>query len=168
MITYSSNAYLKGVNKYKYYQTRIEDKIITIKKLIDAEKFILNEDGNDILLLDNGFYILEIIPLNENYICRCFIDDKLNLIETLYILSNKNELVDGIPTYESLKLTYVVTSDIRKIYHENSLIKLKEANMIDLKKFIYLNNYFNNLIHDIDNLNSDLDYKNLIRKIGEL
>lgn len=168
MITYSSNAYLKGVNKYKYYQTRIEDKIITIKKLIDAEKFILNEDGNDILLLDNGFYILEIIPLNENYICRCFIDDKLNLIETLYILSNKNELVDGIPTYESLKLTYVVTSDIRKIYHENSLIKLKEANMIDLKKFIYLNNYFNNLIHDIDNLNSDLDYKNLIKKIGEL
>lgn len=168
MITYSSNAYLKGVNKYKYYQTRIEDKIITIKKLIDAEKFILNEDGNDILLLDNGFYILEIIPLNENYICRCFIDDELNLIETLYILSNKNELVDGIPTYESLKLTYVVTSDIRKVYHENSLIKLKEANMIDLKKFIYLNNYFNNLIHDIDNLNSDLDYKNLIRKTGEL
>ena len=168
MITYSSNSYLKGINKYKYYQTRIEDKIITIKKLIDTEKFILNEDWKDILLLDNGFYILEIIPLKENYICRCFIDSELNIIESLYILSNKNELVHGIPTYESLNLTYVVTSDIRKIYHENSLIKLKKENKIDEERFIYLNNYFNNLILDIDNLNSNLDYKNLIKEIGEL
>lgn len=167
MITYSSDSYLKDVNKYIYYQTRMEGKIITIKKLIDTKKFVINEEGKDILLIDNDYYILELIALDENYICRMFIDNNLNEIERLYILSNKNELIDNIPTYESLKLTYVITNDIKKIYHEDALIKAKENKIIDEERFYYLENYFNNLMINLGDLNEKIDYKKIIGEIGE-
>ena len=72
-----SNTYLRDVEKY---QIKIfldeEDYYVSVKKLISVrEKFIIKEN---ITVMDNGYYIFEVIPKNENYAMRIFLDENKN------------------------------------------------------------------------------------------
>ena len=56
-----------------------EDYFVSVKKLVHlSEKFIIR---NNVIAMDDGYYILEIIPKNDNYALRVFLNDKKEVIE---------------------------------------------------------------------------------------
>ena len=75
-----TNTYLREAEKYNIKLFLDEDDYyISVKKLIHvSEKFVIRDD---IVAMDNGYYIMEIIPKNDNYALRLFIDSNKNIIE---------------------------------------------------------------------------------------
>lgn len=56
-----------------------DDYYVSVKKLVHlSEKFIIR---NNVVAMDDGYYILEIIPKNDNYALRIFLNDKKEIIE---------------------------------------------------------------------------------------
>ena len=54
-----------------------------------------------------NFTLLEYTPLHENYNVRVYIDDKLNILEYYFDITDGNEIEDGIPYYDDLYLDVV-------------------------------------------------------------
>ncbi len=127
---YTSATYLKDITDYNFSLFYDIDKkyYITVKKINEIkEPFILNEDGELIKILDNNYYILEFIPLNENYICRIHIDKEKKVIEKVFTVSKSNKFKNGIPTYEDLKLSLICINNKTKTYNLDVLSKLVES-----------------------------------------
>ena len=75
-----TNTYLREAEKYniKLFLDE-EDYYISVKKLIHlSEKFIIRDN---IVAMDDGYYIMEIIPKKGNYALRIFIDSNKNIVE---------------------------------------------------------------------------------------
>lgn len=147
---YSSSTYLRDVNKYKLYLYKNDNEAIIVKKILKIiNPFSLVEFGEEIKLIDNDYYIVEIVNLNNDYICRLFLDSNLNIIEEYYTVTKNNDIKNGIPVYEDLGLSYVKINGKEKIYHEEKLINDDGNLKSGLEKIIKLN----------------LDTKDLILKI---
>lgn len=75
-----TNTYLREAEKYniKLFLDE-EDYYISVKKLIHlSEKFIIR---NNVVAMDDGYFIMEIIPKKGNYALRIFIDSNKNIVE---------------------------------------------------------------------------------------
>ncbi len=150
---YSSSTYLRDINEYKLYLYKNDNEAIIIKKILKIlNPFSLIEFGEKIKLIDNDYYIVEIVTLNDNYICRLFLDNSLNIIEEYYTVTKNNDIKDGIPVYEDLGLSYVKVNGKDKIYHGEKLIND--------------DGYLNSHLEKIMKLN--LDMKDLILKIKKV
>lgn len=78
-----TKTYLREAVKY---QVRLfldeDDKWVVVKKLIEiTEPFIIRENVTG---MDNGYYVLELIPKNENYALRIFFDENKKIVEYYY------------------------------------------------------------------------------------
>lgn len=150
---YSTSTYLKDIDNYKLYLYKTADEIITIKKVIQIkEPFILKEFDKNITLINNGYYIIELVPVDSYYICRLFLDNNFNIIEEYYTVTKNNKIIDGIPMYEDLLLSFIKVNNNEKIYHEE-LLKDGE------------NEYLKKAIKKIMKLNLNVD--DLVKKIKE-
>lgn len=137
---YSSSTYLRDVNEYKLYLYKNTNDVIIIKKILKIiNPFSLIEFGEEIKLIDNDYYIVEIVPLNNNYIYRLFLDSSLNIIEEYYTVTKNNNIKDGIPVYEDLGLSYVKVNGKEKVYHEEKLINHDGNLKSNLEKIVKLN-----------------------------
>lgn len=88
---YLTSTYLKDIVKYKISIFVKEKYCITVKKILKIKgPFVLKEENNSITIIDNGYYILEYILFNENYICRVHIDKEENVIERFYTATKNN------------------------------------------------------------------------------
>lgn len=151
---YSTSTYLKNITKYKLYLYKNNNDVLIIKKIINIiEPFYLIEFSKKIKLLDNDYYIVEVVPLNGFYICRIFLDNNFNIIEEYYTVTKDNKIIDGIPVYNDLVLSYVKVLDKEKIYHEEFLQNDS-------------NEYLKEAIEKIKKLN--LNKNDLIKKIKEV
>src|SRR5574344_1057546 len=104
--------YLRDLIKYnlKVYISDEKDYYVTIKELIDIETpFILS---NGLLLMDNGFSIVEVIPKNENYAMRVFFNEKKELVEYYFDISLGNGLDEEtkLPYYDDAFLDVTITN----------------------------------------------------------
>lgn len=130
---YLTSTYLKDVELYQLSMFVNEDYCICVKKIKRIkEPFILNEDGKNVTIIDNGYYILEYIPFVENYICRIHIDNDYNIIERFYVATKNNCMNEGVPTFSDLKLSYVCIGKIRKIYNDEICKKELDKEDYDL------------------------------------
>ena len=134
---YISSTYLKDITDYtfKLFFDKTKDYYITVKKINKIKApFILEEEEREVTIIDNGYYILEYIPLNEKYICRVHIDKEKNVVERFFIASRQNKVENRIPTFEDLKLSLVCIDDIVKMYNlnlVNDLVNKKEMSFED-------------------------------------
>ncbi|MDO4962920.1 MAG: hypothetical protein Q4E75_02315 [bacterium] len=150
---YSSSTYLRDVSEYKLYLYKNDNEVIIIKKIVKiVNPFSLVEFGEEIKLIDNDYYIVEIVNLNDYYICRLFLDSSLNIIEEYYTVTKNNDIKDNIPVYEDLGLSYVKVNGKDKVYHGEKLINDDGYLKHSLEKIMKLN----------------LDMKNLILKIKKV
>lgn len=75
-----TNTYLREAEQYtiKLFLNE-DDYYISVKKLIHlSEKFIIRDN---IVAMDDGYYIMEIIPKKGNYALRLFIDNNKKIVE---------------------------------------------------------------------------------------
>ena len=98
-----TKTYLRDVNKYKleiYYDK--EDYYLSIKKILNIEKPFILENG--LCLIDNNYYIVEVLPKNENYAMRVYFNEKKERLEYYFDISLKNGLDEEtrIPYYDDL------------------------------------------------------------------
>ena len=126
-----SNTYLRDVEKY---QIKIfldeEDYYVSVKKLISVrEKFIIKEN---ITVMDNGYYIFEVIPKNENYAMRLFLDENKNPLEYYFDITKNNGLYENtkIQCYDYLYLDITYMNNEIKILDEDELIEAYKTNDI--------------------------------------
>ena len=74
-------------------------------------------------LIDNGYYIVEVIPKNENYAMRVFFNEKKERLMYYFdiTLGNGLDLDTLIPYYNDLYLDIIVVNKKIKILDENEL-----------------------------------------------
>jgi len=113
---YITKTYLRDVSKYqiKLYLDE-NDCYICVKKIIKVdEKFIIN---NNLCVIDDNYYILEVVPKNENYAMRLFLDNKKTPLEYYFDICKNNGLDKDtlVPYYDDLYLDITVLHENNKI-----------------------------------------------------
>ena len=118
-----SNTYLRDIEKYqiKLYLDE-DDYYICVKKLIDVrEKFIIH---SGLCVMDNGYYVFEVVPKNKNYAMRLFLDNKKKPLEYYFDITKNNGLdsLTKIPFYDDLYLDITYLDGEINILDEDELL----------------------------------------------
>ena len=103
-----SNTYLRETTKHQlkiFYDE--DDYYVSVKKLIQVtEPFFIKD--NDIGM-DNGYYIVEMIPKEGNCALRVFLNDKKEIVEYYFDIIKESGLTeDKIPYFIDLYLDIIV------------------------------------------------------------
>ena len=150
-----SKTYLRGVNKYElkiYFN--LEDCYISVKKIIDIkEPFILS---NGLCIIDNNYYMMEVIPKNENYAMRVFFNNKKEILEYYFDVSLENGMdkETGIPYYDDLFIDVTKTKDKVEVLDEDELEEALDNNEISITDFELANKIRDILLEQINNGNN--------------
>lgn len=158
-----SKTYLRGVNEYElkiYYN--LEDCYISVKKILDIDNpFIIS---NGLCIIDNNYYIMEVIPKNENYSMRVFFNDKRKRLEYYFDISLENGIDEEskIPYYDDLYLDVTIIGDKVKVLDEDELQEALDNNEISINDFELANKTKDLLLDEIKNksnpyINMDLE-----------
>lgn len=163
-----SNTYLRDVKEYIIkFDFSNEDYFCVSKNIIDTEPFILN---SGIKLIDNGYYIVEILPKNEKYVIRVFLDNDKNVIEYYIDITNGCGIDENtkIPYYDDLYLDITITDDIIEVLDQNELDDAYNKNLIDNMTYNMAINTKNKLLIEIEKKNNkylNINFKDLLNEI---
>ena len=112
----TSKTYLRDVSAYqlKLYYDDSKDYVICAKRIEKAKTPFVTSNG--ITLIDNNYYMLEITPLNENYNIRIYFNDKREIIEYYFDITNGNGIdsESNLPYYDDLYLDVIILGE--KVY----------------------------------------------------
>ena len=165
-----SNTYLNEAEKYqiKFYLDET-DKYIVVKKLIKlSKKYIIK---NNITLMDNGYYLIEIVPKNKNYALRIFLNDQKEPVE-YYIDITKENGIDKdtkIPYFIDLYLDIIIQNNGEvNIIDEDELKDALKNSDITEDDYQLAHCVKENLLKEIDENNNDLinlDYMKYLKEM---
>lgn len=134
---YITETYLRDVEEYDY--NLVEDKenncYISIKKIKSIKlPFCTKNSG---CLIDNMYSIIEIVPLNENYCIRIFIDSNKKIILYYFDITLRNGFDSNLnsPYYEDLFIDVILKNNQIGILDEEELNEALE------KKYITTEDY---------------------------
>ena len=119
-----SKTYLRDIEKYelKLYLDN-DNYYISVNKLIECrEKFIIH---NNICVMDDGYYVFEVIPKNKDYAMRLFLDKDKNPLEYYFDIC-KNARLDpkyNIPMYDDLYLDITYFNKDIEVIDEDELLE---------------------------------------------
>lgn len=86
---------------------------ITIKKIIKTSQRCTNYvNGRKVVVIDNGYTLLEYTPLDKKYNVRVFINDKNEIIKYYFDIVNKFEIIDDEIYYDDLYLDVMYDMEI--------------------------------------------------------
>jgi len=147
-----TQTYLRDVSKHqiKLYLDE-DDYFISVKKLIKVdEKFII---GDNLCVMDDGYYVVEIVPKNENYAMRIFLDDKQKPLEYYFDICKNNGLdpVSLVPFYDDLYLDITVRDGKINILDEDELQKAYDEKDITDDDYNLVMLVKENLLNEISN-----------------
>ena len=146
---YLSQTYLKDVREYEFKMIIKEDCFVGIKKInkIDTPFYL----KNGICLINNNYYIIEILYPDRNYTIRIFLNNEKEEILYYYDIVNKIEIDEKlrIPYYEDLYLDIVVKDDNIKILDEDEFENAFKDKSITINQYELAKNVMNNLVTEI-------------------
>lgn len=162
-----SKTYLRDVNRYKleiYYDK--EDYYLSIKKILNIEKPFILENG--LCLIDNNYYIVEVLPKNENYAMRVYFNEKKERLEYYFDISLKNGLDEEtrIPYYDDLYTDITVVQENIEVLDEEELQEALNMGKISKAEYNIANETRDKLIQSIKNKNNkymNLDLERYLR-----
>lgn len=157
-----SNTYLRDINKYqiKLYLDE-DDYYISVKKLINVrEKFII-KDG--LCVMDDGYYIFEVIPKNDNYAMRLFLNKNKEPLEYYFDICKNNRVdeLSKIPCYDDLYLDITYLNGCTNILDEDELISAYESGDISKEDYKLVYKMRDRLLDEINNKTNEamnIDY----------
>lgn len=162
-----SKTYLRDVNRYKleiYYDK--EDYYLSIKKILNIEKPFILENG--LCLIDNNYYIVEVLPKNENYAMRVYFNEKKERLGYYFDISLKNGLDEEtrIPYYDDLYTDITIVQENIEVLDEEELQEALNMGKISKAEYNIANETRDKLIQSIKNKNNkymNLDLERYLR-----
>lgn len=147
-----TNTYLRDIEKYqiKLYLDE-DDYYISVKKLISVrEKFIIK---NDLCVMDDGYYIFEVIPKNDNYAMRLFLTPNKEPLEYYFDICKNNRLdeISKVPCYEDLYLDITYLNGSINILDEDELIEAFESGDVSKDDYALVYQMRDRLLEEINN-----------------
>lgn len=160
-----SNKYLRDVREYiMKIDFSNKDYWYSVKKIIDADPFILS---NGIKVIDNGYYILELLPKEECYAMRVFFDEKKEIVEYYFDISLGNGVDEEtrIPYYDDAFIDVTITDNKIEIIDEDELEEALNKNEITIDTYNTIKKETENLVEEIKkstNRYINMDLKELL------
>lgn len=152
-----TNTYLRDIDKYQIKLYLDEDNYyISVKKLISVrKKFIIK---NDLCVIDNGYYVFEVIPKNDNYAMRLFLNSNKEPLEYYFDICKNNRLdsVSKIPCYDDLYLDITYLDGYINILDEDELITAYESGDISKEDYELVYHMKDKLLEEITNKNNEV------------
>ena len=135
---------------------------ITFKKIIKTSspcRMYIN--GRKVIIVDNGYTIIEYSPLDKKYNVRLFIDNNKNILLYYFDIINSSRLINNRIYIEDLYLDVIVETEFSNnlgllinLVDENELIDALNNKKINNKQFDMAYNEANKLMKEIvDNKN---------------
>ncbi len=162
---YYSKTYLKNIRKYKIsFDFSNDDYIVCVKEIIDGDDFIAKEGHK---LISNGYFMVEIIPKEGNYVMRAYLDDNKVTQEYYFdIVSDKGvDEVTKVPFYDDLYLDVVVSKTGLELYDKDELDEAHEQGLVDDELYQMAIDSANELMQEIregKNKYKNMDLKRFI------
>lgn len=154
---YIKTTYLRGIQKYEYrfFEVKENKCYISIKKILKMDKPFYTEKG--LCLIDQNYYIVEIVPLCEKYCLRIFVNNKKEIILYYFDMtlqngfdSQKNSLY-----YDDLYLDVVKQGDNIYVLDEDELTEALESKKINQNEYELAIETKNNLIDSLKDDNNE-------------
>ena len=150
---FTTNTYMKETLKYDTVITNEDDFYITIKKYREmTDKFITkNFMGKEIVYIDEGYYVVEVTPLNEHFNIRFYVNDKKELIDYYIDITLKNGVEYKIPYYVDLYLDIVHDndSDELRFADEDELLDALNKKIVSKKDYLLAYKVGNKLLKNL-------------------
>lgn len=148
-----SNTYLRETTKYVFKLFMDNDEYyVSTKKLLEiSEPFIIN-DGKT-TAMDTNYYIVEVVPKNENYSMRVFINDKKEIVEYYFDIIKESGIDEEtkIPYFLDLYLDITLFGDRIRILDEDELEKALEEKDITQEDYELVLKTKDKLINELKN-----------------
>ena len=163
-IKFNSKIFTDVAKKYELNIYYVDDDFyVVVKKIISVKEPFISAKGK--YLINDGYYIVEIIPKKENYTMRVFINDKKEILEYYFDITYKNTLdkKSNIPYYYDLYLDITIDKNGNiDVLDENELKEALDNNKISKRQFNLANKTKDLLLDSIINktnkyLNLDLE-----------
>ena len=162
---YISETFSKDVKEYDLKMFVRKDYFLCIKQIKKIEKPFYLKD--DLCLIDNNYYIIEILYPNKHYTIRIFLNDRKEKILNYYDIIDKIKMDTRImiPYYEDLYLDVIVKDDNIYVLDEDELEKDLNEKYITVDQYKLAKNAVDSLILEIkQNKNIiNLNIKELLR-----
>lgn len=148
---YIISTYLREVQEYEY--NLIEDKknncYISRKKIISIKSPFCTENSG--CLINKMYSIIEIVPLDENYCIRLFIDKNKKIILYYFDITLKNgfDINLNSPYYEDLFIDVIFKDNKVSVLDENELKEALEEKIITTEEFNLAQKVKNQLIESL-------------------
>lgn len=91
------------------FEEKEKNAFISIKQILRTQSpfTILNPKGQEVTLIDTGYYIVEFTPMGAFWNGRVFLDEKQKVLEYYFDMSLQNGVEDGVPYYDDLYLDVI-------------------------------------------------------------
>ena len=156
-----SKTYLRDVNSYDMKIDYSNDDFwYSVKYIKDTVPFVISTGKT---LIDNNYYLLELVPKNKNYSMRVFFNEKKELLQYYFDISLGNGLDEKskIPYYDDAYNDIIITDDEIELADEDELESAYKNNKISKKDYELVRKTTKELYEEIISKNNIYMNKNL-------
>ncbi len=141
--------YLRDVNEYTIHIFKEKDYYVCVKKIISTENPFILSTG--LCLVDNGYSIVEILPINENFCARSFFNEKKELLQMYLDISLENglDVETNIPYYDDAFLDIIITGDDVYVDDKDELEEAYNNKEITKETYDEINKICNKLLGEL-------------------
>ena len=141
--------YLRDVNEYEINIFKEKDYYVCVKRIVNTENPFVISTG--LCLIDNGYSIVEILPMNEKFCARSFFNEKKELLQ-MYIdisLGNGIDTETNIPYYDDAFLDIIITGDDVYVDDRDELEEAYKNKEITKETYDEINQICNRLLTEL-------------------
>lgn len=112
-----------------------DDFYVSVKEIVKISKPF--ELDTKLKIMDEGSFLVEVLPKNENYAMRVFLDKDKNILEYYFDITKQNGIDSetNVPFYDDLYSDIVVLNGDVQIWDENELLEAFEKGDISKDDF---------------------------------
>ena len=152
---FTTNTYMREAINYDIVIIKEKDLFITIQKYKNlTDKFtIIDEEGNNITYIDEGYYVVELTPIKENYNIRYYFNQNKEYIDFYIDITLENGIKYKMPYYIDLYLDIIHYPKNNRVefYDEDELEDALNNKIISKKDYNMAYRVGNKLLKEINN-----------------
>ena len=142
--------YLRDVKEYLIKIIKDDDAYVCVKEIINTEIPFCISTG--LCLLNNGYHIIEILPMNENFCVRTFLNEKNEVLQKYIDISLGNGIDEetNIPYYDDMFLDIIISDDEVYVDDKDELEKAYKNNEITEENYNQANIICNQVLSELN------------------